>query len=106
MEARLAKIRAKEKSQRDKYFKGDQNFKKRKTESKDDDDDDDAQYILEDYESGDEKSSNSGGASSVFSAATLELMSKAGMGPMTSRDEDEEVEDETKVNSAGSSVAH
>lgn len=97
MEARLAKIRAKEKSQRDKYFKGDQNFKKRKTESKDDDDDDDAQYILEDYESGDEKSSNSGGASSVFSAATLELMSKAGMGPMTSRDEDEEVEDETKV---------
>jgi hypothetical protein len=31
MEARLEKIRAKEKAQREKYLKGDQTFKKRKT---------------------------------------------------------------------------
>lgn len=105
MEARLAKIRAKERSQRDKYLKGDQAFKKRKMESKHDNDDAAAaeeQYILDDYESDNEKSSNNGGASSIFSAATIELMNKVGMGPIASRDEGEEEEDEIKVSSGES----
>jgi len=95
MEARLAKIRAKEKAQKMKYLKGDQGFKKRKTEKTDDHDDED-QFVLDDYESDNESREDKKG---FYSAATLELMEKMGMGPSASKPVEEEVEDETKVNS-------
>ena len=100
MEARLSKIRAKEKAQRDAYRNGDQAFKKRKTgsEKKDDDgDDDDEQFILDDYDSDHEKSTPKIGAATGYSAATLELMGRLGMGATALQEEDAEVEDETKV---------
>ena len=98
MEARLAKIRAKEKAQREKYLKGDQTFKKRRTNAEKDDDDDEEQFVLEDYDSDREQGSlKKGVAATGFSAATLELMNKLGMGTSTVNDEEDEVEDEIKV---------
>ncbi|PVH87825.1 DNA repair helicase [Cadophora sp. DSE1049] len=93
MEARLAKIRAKEKVQRDKYLKGDQSFKRRKIETENDEDDEE-QFVLDDYESDREHGGNS---SSGLSAKTLELMSKIGMGPAATTEEDDEVEDDIKI---------
>jgi chromosome transmission fidelity protein 1 len=93
METRLAKIRAKEKAQKIKYLKGDQDFKRRKTE-KADDQDGEEQFILDDYDSDGEQPKDSG---SFYSAATLELMAKMGMGPSASKPVEEEAEDETKV---------
>jgi len=98
MEARLAKIRAKEKAQREKYLKGDQTFKKRRTNAEKDDDDDEEQFVLEDYDSDREQGSlKKGVAATGFSAATLELMNKLGMGTSTANEEEDEVEDEIKV---------
>jgi chromosome transmission fidelity protein 1 len=94
MEARLAVIRAKEKAERTKYLKGDQNFKKRKTEQAADQDDEE-QFILDDYDSDGEHGSTADG--SLYSAATLELMAKMGMGPSASESADEESDDVTKV---------
>jgi chromosome transmission fidelity protein 1 len=93
MEARLAKIRAKEKAQKIRYLKGDQDFKKRKT-FKDEEQDDEEQFVLDDYESDQDDGNKRGG---FYSAATLELMEKMGMGPSASRSTEEEIEDETKV---------
>ncbi|KAL5323167.1 hypothetical protein ACEPPN_007695 [Leptodophora sp. 'Broadleaf-Isolate-01'] len=94
MEARLAKIRAKEKAQRDKYLKGEQSFKRRKVDAGNDEDDEE-QFVLDDYESDREQSGT--GTSSGLSAKTLEMMSRIGMGPATLTEEDEEVEDEIKI---------
>lgn len=94
MEARLAKIRAKEKAQRAKYLKGDQTFKKRKTDASNDEDDEE-QYVLDDYESDQESAGK--GSPGGLSAATLELMSKIGMGPRSSKDDEDEIQDEIKV---------
>ncbi len=100
MEARLAKIRAKEKAQREKYLKGDQNFKRRKTEVEKDEDDEE-QYVLDDYDSDREQSNlMKGAATTGFSAATLELMGKLGMGASAPAEEEVEVEDEIKVSDA------
>jgi chromosome transmission fidelity protein 1 len=93
METRLAKIRAKEKVQKLRYLKGDQDFKRRKTD-KTEDQDDEEQYVLDDYESEDENGKDRGG---FYSAATLELMEKMGMGPSALRPAEDEVDDETKV---------
>jgi chromosome transmission fidelity protein 1 len=101
MEARLEKIRAKEKAQREKYLKGDQTFKKRKTDvkkSEEGDEGDEEQFILDDYDSDREQNGiKNGSAISGYSAMTLELMEKLGMGSSAIRDEDEEIPDETKV---------
>jgi chromosome transmission fidelity protein 1 len=99
MEVRLAKIRAKEKAQREKYLKGDQTFKKRKLDAdKDGDDGIEEQFILEDYESDREQGNLKRGVAAIgFSTATLELMGKLGMGASTANEEDDEVEDEIKV---------
>lgn len=97
MEARLAKIRAKEKAQRDKYLKGEQSFKRRKVDAGNDEDDEE-QFVLDDYESDREQSGT--GTSSGLSAKTLEMMSRIGMGPATLTEEDEEVEDEIKVSNS------
>lgn len=101
MEARLAKIRAKEKAQREIYLRGDQKYKKRKTDTAkaNGEDVDEEQFILEDYDSDGEQSGprKGGAAGNGLSAATLELMEKLGMnnGP---KEEEVEAEDETKVN--------
>ena len=98
MEARLAKIRAKEKAQREKFLKGDQTFKKRKTNAEEEDPDNEEQFVLEDYDSDREQGSlKKGVAATGFSAATLELMNKLGMGTSTANEEEDEVEDEIKV---------
>lgn len=77
MEARLKKIRAKEKAQKEKYLKGEQAYKKRKPDAFTigNDDDNEDQFVLEDYES-DHEQSTSAAASGGLSAATLELMEK------------------------------
>ncbi|KAH7382985.1 helicase C-terminal domain-containing protein [Cadophora sp. MPI-SDFR-AT-0126] len=93
IEARLAKIRAKEKAQRDKYLKGDQSFKRRKVEAENVEDDEE-QFVLDDYDSDREQGKGSTGG---LSAKTLELMSKIGMGPAAMTEEDDEVEDEIKI---------
>jgi hypothetical protein len=98
MEARLAKIRAKEKAQREQYLKGEQPFKRRKTEAEKNDENDGEQFVLDDYDSDREHSNLKKGADTTgFSAATLELMGKLGMGA-SAADEEDAVEDEIKVN--------
>ncbi len=98
METRLARVRAKEKAQRDRYLKGDQNFKKRKTADKNGDESDEEQFVLYDYESDNEqKGSRITSSGEVFSAATLELMSQLRMGLSKEGEEEDEVEEETKV---------
>lgn len=98
MEARLARIRAKEKAQRNMYLKGDQGVKRRKVDVDKNDEGDDEQFALEDYESDQEQNASKGGKSAgTFSAATLELMAKIGMGSVTPKEEEEEAEDEIKV---------
>ena len=102
MEARLAKIRAKEKAQREKYLKGDETFKRRKTAAEKDEDDEE-QFVLEDYDSDHEQSSHKNGiAATGFSAATLELMGQLGMGTTVADDEEDEMEDEIKVSDRAS----
>ncbi|KAG9233062.1 helicase C-terminal domain-containing protein [Amylocarpus encephaloides] len=97
LEARLARIRAKEKAQRTKYLKGDQGFKKRKPNILDSaQEDDEEQFVLEDYESDGEKQASKDGES-IYSAETLALMDKLGMGPIVPKPEEDEVEDETKI---------
>jgi len=99
MEARLAKIRAKEKAQKLKYLKGDeQNFKKRKVDKNGDgkDSDDEEQFVLDDYESDGENASTKGGLEGVYSAATLALMDQLGIGTAI-KEEEVEDEDATKV---------
>ncbi|KAH6677316.1 helicase C-terminal domain-containing protein [Halenospora varia] len=96
LEARLAKVRAQEKAQRDIYLKGEKTSKRRKqdlnpTESQDDDE----QFVLEDYDSdGEQKGTQNDGQ---YSAATLELMAKLGMGPNALGEEEEEIEEEMKI---------
>jgi chromosome transmission fidelity protein 1 len=97
MEARLAKIRAKEKAQREKYLKGDEAFKRRKTTA-DKDEDDEEQFVLEDYDSDHEQNSHQKGiAATGFSVATLKLMGQLGMGTTAADNEEDEMEDEIKV---------
>ncbi len=97
MEARLAKIRAKEKAQREKYLKGDENFKRRKMAAEKDKDDEE-RFVLEEYESDLEQSSHKKGiAATRFSAATLELLGQLGMGTTITDEQEDEMEDEIKV---------
>lgn len=96
MEARLAKIRAKEKVQKDRYLKGDHQVKKRKTYAETPGKDgDEEQFVLDDYDSDQEQQSTKEG--SLYSAKTLELMEQLGMGSSIAQEEEEEVEEETKV---------
>jgi chromosome transmission fidelity protein 1 len=100
IEAQLKKIRAKEKAQRDKYMKGDSEFKKRKLDKKIVGDlDDEEQFVLDDYES-DHESGDGGsktGEDRGYSTETLALMSKLGMVHDSNNQEEDEVEDEIKV---------
>jgi hypothetical protein len=98
METRLAKIRAKEKAQRERYLKGDQRYKKMKVDSikTDPTDGDEEQFVLDDYDSDTEQSGSGSGetAGSGLSAATRELLEKLGM---LARPREEEVEEEDEI---------
>jgi chromosome transmission fidelity protein 1 len=97
----LAKIRAKEKAQRERYLKGDQKYKKRKTDTRKagEEDIDEEEFVLDDYDSGNEHSGSRKGVSSEtgLSAATLALMEKLGMSINGPKEEEVEAEDEMKV---------
>jgi chromosome transmission fidelity protein 1 len=101
MEARLAKIRAKEKVQREKYLRGEPASKRRKTEDKGKtgDVEDEEQFVLDDYESDREGEGSlaKGDARNGLSAETLALMEKLGMNLGPPKEEEEELEDEVKV---------
>ena len=99
LEARLAKIRAKEKSQRERYLKGGPGNKKRRLDPGQIavNDDDEEQFLLDDYDSDAEKSSKYKTGREGFSAATLELMDKFGIDREAEVDENMDMDDETKV---------
>jgi chromosome transmission fidelity protein 1 len=101
MEARLSKIRAKEKAQRQQYLRGESAPKKRRPESNQkvstDQDETEEQFVLDDYDSDDEKASSKTGGAAGLSAATLELMEKLGMSIAAPKDEEDVLEDEIKV---------
>lgn len=101
MEARLAKIRAKEKAQREKYLKGEPHSKRRKTDDKEKamGGEDEEQFVLDEYESDrdGEGSTAKGEARNGLSAETLALMEKLGMNLGPPEKEEEELEDEIKV---------
>lgn len=97
MEARLAKVRAKEKAQKQRYLKEDQNFKKRRVDvTGDGDTKDEEQFVLDDYESDSEHAGGKVTLDGVYSAATLALMDKLGIGQVLKEEEMEDA-DETKV---------
>lgn len=101
MEARLAKVRAKEKAQREKFLRGEPASKRRKTEDrgKTIDGEDEEQFVLDDYESDREGEGllTKGNARNGLSAETLALMEKLGMNLGPPKEEEEELEDEIKV---------
>ncbi|RKF74582.1 ATP-dependent DNA helicase CHL1 [Golovinomyces cichoracearum] len=118
MEARLEKIRLKEKKQHVRYLRGESTFKKRKTaahlaKENSDPDYDEEQFVLDEYDS-DHVESGSGNNSkgktqysqrslgkSLYSAETLALLNELGMGPIDSKNDDEEkyseIKDEVKI---------
>src|ERR1700722_18971973 len=75
MEARLSKIRAKEKAQRQQYLRGESAPKKRKPDANHRgdaaQDGDEEQFVLDDYESDDEKPDSMTVGATGLSAATL-----------------------------------
>ncbi|TVY64194.1 ATP-dependent DNA helicase CHL1, partial [Lachnellula suecica] len=97
MEARLAKIRAKEKAERERYLRGDHKFKKRKpnTELREKEEDEE-QFVLDDYDS-DQDQCGPKDEGSLYSTETLKLMESLGMGTSLPKEEDEEIEEETKI---------
>jgi chromosome transmission fidelity protein 1 len=101
MEARLAKIRAKEKVQRDKYLRGEPPSKRRKTEDGGNtrNGEDEEQFVLDDYDSDREGMGpiTKEDARNTLSAETLALMEKLGMNLGPPKEEEEELEDEIKV---------
>lgn len=96
LEARLEKIRAREKAQRQKYLKGEEVYKKRKFDGNKSSTEqyDEEEFIVDDYESDSEKSKNKD--SSGLSAETLALLEKVRPKP---KEEELEVPDEIKVSS-------
>jgi chromosome transmission fidelity protein 1 len=100
MEARLAKVRAKEKAQREKYLR-EPSAKRRRTDDKANGgkEDDEEQFVLDDYDSDREGNASftKGSAANGLSAENLALMEKLGLTVGAPKEEEEEVEDETKV---------
>ncbi|KAG9244169.1 helicase C-terminal domain-containing protein [Calycina marina] len=97
LEARLTKIRAKEKSQRERYFKGEQRHKKRRKEPASTAEKDEEQFLLDDYESDGGMPAKNGSNGEGFSTVTMELMEKVGMTRSTLAEEETEVEDDIKI---------
>jgi chromosome transmission fidelity protein 1 len=97
MEARLAKIRAKELAQKQKYLKGDQNFKKRRIDVQGIDNGGEEQFVLDDYDSEGDEKSNQSQTGGLYSAETLALMEKLGMTTKPKEEDFEDDNDEMKV---------
>lgn len=91
MEARLAKIRAKEQAQKQKYLRVDQSVKKRRIDSQNANDEDEEQFLLDDYDSDGEQKSSKEQTHGLYSAETLALMEQLGM---TSKSKDGVVDDD------------
>jgi chromosome transmission fidelity protein 1 len=110
MEARLARVRAKEKIQKERYRKDDQSHKRRKIDARDGiiDADNEAQFELDDYESDQEGSILSSHAKTAptegLSADTLALMDKLGMVVKPPKEDEIEIEDEIKVHQSKRNV--
>jgi len=100
MEARLAKLRAKEKAQREKSLK-EPRPKKRKTEEKSEGGvtGDEEKFLLDDYDSDREQTSKSSreNATRGLSVETLALMEKLGMNIGAPEEKEQDLEDEIKV---------
>jgi chromosome transmission fidelity protein 1 len=100
MEARLARVRAKEKAQKEKFLKGGPDPKRRRMENKEKNEGkDEEQFALDDYDSDQEGDGSlpKGGAANGLSAETLTLMKKLGMNIGPPKEEEGELEDEIKV---------
>ena len=97
MEARLTKIRAKEQVQKQIYLKGDQSFKKRKTNKDGAEDATEKQFILDDYDSDDEQRSSRSQAGEIYSAETQALLEKLGMTEKNKEEDFDDIVDEVKV---------
>ncbi|POS82814.1 hypothetical protein EPUL_004116, partial [Erysiphe pulchra] len=118
MEAKLARIRLKEKTQRDKYLKGEESKNRNPTKrrkitqgSNSVVENDDSLFMLDEYESDQDQlnSQNSGNRSSdklkknngrsLYSNETLALLNQLGMGTSSSIEieKDLEIEDEVKI---------
>ncbi|KAF2108306.1 TFIIH basal transcription factor complex helicase subunit [Lophiotrema nucula] len=102
LDARIAKIRAKEKRAKDRYQNGEPHHKRQKVVDTDDGRADEAEFVLDDYESGDEAAckGRDNGASyndSNLSAETLALMQKLGFAVGGAKEDAEEDIDEMKI---------
>ncbi|KAK6495196.1 ATP-dependent DNA helicase chl1 [Arthrobotrys musiformis] len=108
MEARLQKIREKEKREREQYMRkmneqqqvrmfGVKRQKPDGSRKAEDLEVLEAQFELDDYHSDDEGGDQSDPAFAGLSKDTIELMKKAGYGPLKSKEEEEEVPDEIKI---------
>ncbi|KAI9871916.1 MAG: ATP-dependent DNA helicase chl1 [Pleopsidium flavum] len=103
LETRLAKIRAREKRQRQ-HFKNDEPQQKRKRMGKGDptsEELNDVHFMIDDYQSdGDEDAQKPGACITTdggLSEATQELMRKLGMVPSGAQSDEEETDDELKI---------
>lgn len=101
MEARLARVRAKDKAQGEKYLGGEPGPKRRRVrdEQEKEERDDEEQFALDDYDSDQEGlgSFSKGAAAFGLSAETMALMKKLGMKIGSAEEEEQELEDEIKV---------
>jgi chromosome transmission fidelity protein 1 len=100
METRLARVRVKEKAQREKYLSESKAKRRRKEdEANNGVAESEEQFLLDDYDSDQDGnvSFEQSNARSVLSAETLSLMEKLGMNVRPTKDEEEELEDEVKV---------
>ncbi|KAI9659264.1 MAG: ATP-dependent DNA helicase chl1 [Trizodia sp. TS-e1964] len=99
LESRLAKIRAKEKRDRDRYDRGEPHPKKTKANLSEsvNDAENDAQFSLEDYESDNNSVPRPPGANDGLSAETLGLMKKLGMDVGNLPEDEIEIEEELKI---------
>ncbi|KAF2088523.1 DNA repair helicase [Saccharata proteae CBS 121410] len=101
LEARLAKIRVKERRLRERYESGEPLQKRQAPDQKDAGEDDESRFVLDDYESDDGSNRKSKAAAPSelgLSAETQALMKKLGM-PLSRSDPEEETElqDELKI---------
>ncbi|KAI9772002.1 MAG: ATP-dependent DNA helicase chl1 [Geoglossum simile] len=100
LEARLAKVRAREKRQQEPYKNGEPRLKKLKKNTDAETTaatNSEAQFLLDEYESDEEHALGNPSPFAGLSATTQELMEKLGMGLGRPKAEDAEVDDELKV---------
>ncbi|KAF3313568.1 ATP-dependent DNA helicase chl1 [Orbilia oligospora] len=108
MEARLQKVREKEKREREQYMRkmNEQQqvrmfgVKRQKPDSSRNAEDLEvleAQFELDDYHSDDDSGDQNDPAFAGLSKETIEMMKKVGYGPLRSKEEEEEVPDEIKI---------